>query len=79
VEQLQALGADVLLADPHTDASQFPDGAEVVAGDRGDLERADIVAYLVDHDEFDRDAISHAGVPVLDCRRSLKGPSIHQL
>jgi hypothetical protein len=37
------------------------------------------VLYLVDHDDFDRDAIAGGTTPVLDCRRALKGPAVQSL
>jgi UDP-N-acetyl-D-glucosamine dehydrogenase len=79
VTQLQALGATVLLADPHVAEHQFPDGVKRVDGDAGDLAAADLVLYLVDHADFDRTAITSAGAPVLDCRRALRGPTVQSL
>lgn len=79
VEQLQALGAEVWLADPHVEDHQIPEGARRVLGDADDLANVDVVAYLVDHDEFDREVISSASVPVLDCRHALRGPQVQHL
>ncbi len=79
VEQLQALGATVHVADPHVDDHQFPAGVRKVAGSADDLAEADVVAYLVDHEDFDHQAIAAAELPVLDCRRVLKGDLVQYL
>ena len=79
VERLQSLGADVLIADPHVADHQLPAGVTRVKGTHHDLVSADLVAYLVDHADFDRDEIASTDTPVLDCRRALKGPRVHYL
>lgn len=79
VEQLAALGADVRLVDPHVPAHQFPAESTRADGTPADLSGADLVLYLVDHADFDRQAITSAGVPVLDCRRALRGPTVEHL
>ena len=79
IEQLVELGADVLVADPHVDEALVPEGITTVVGDQSDIDRADAIAYLVDHADFDRDAVATAGAPVLDCRRVLRGPRVEPL
>ena len=79
IAKLQALGAEILLADPHVANVQFPDGAKRVAGSADDLAAADVVLYLVDHHDFDRETIQAAGVPILDCRRALTGDTVEHL
>lgn len=79
IQQLQALGATVLLADPHVAEHQFPEGVKRVDGDSADREHADLVLYLVDHDDFDRQGIGAGSTPVLDCRRALTGPAVQSL
>ena len=79
VEQLLGLGATVRLVDPHVPPHQFPEGAEAAEGSSSDLEAADVVVYLVDHDEFDTEMVSKSQAPVLDCRRALDGPQVHWL
>jgi len=79
IEQLQALGATVHVADPHVDDLQFPSGVTKVTGTFDDLARADVVAFLVDHAEFDLDAITSSDRAVLDCRRTLKGDQVQYL
>ena len=78
-EQLIELGASVSVADPHVGDRQFPDGVQRVDGTAADLNDADLVVFLVDHAEFDLDAISASGRPVLDCRHALKGDNVRHL
>ena len=77
--ELLRLGAEVLAADPHVAEASVPVGVTRVEGSVVDLATADLVAFLVDHDEFDRDAIGSIEVPVFDCRHVLKGPTVHYL
>ncbi len=79
IDQLLRLGAEVCLVDPHVAAEQFPSDATPCDGSPDDLADADLVIYLVDHDDFDREAIVASGVPVLDCRRALSGPNVQHL
>jgi UDP-N-acetyl-D-mannosaminuronate dehydrogenase len=77
--QLVELGASVAAADPHVPTQQFPAGVERVAGGADDIAAADLVIYLVDHSDFDRDALAAATVPVLDCQRALVGHQVHRI
>ena len=79
IDQLCRLGAEVCLVDPHVAAEQFPAEVTPCDGSADDLAGADLVIYLVDHDDFDREAIVASGVPVLDCRRALSGPNVQHL
>ena len=79
IEQLQALGAEVWLADPHVLPEQFPHDVRVVQIDDEVLSSVDAIAFLVDHAEFDLAAISDAGCAVLDCRHVLDGPHVRHL
>lgn len=79
ISQLQSLGAEVQLVDPHVAAAQFPDGVARVHGTVVELESADVIVYLVDHADFDTDAIIASSTPVLDCRKALKGPRVQYL
>jgi len=78
-EQLLALGAVVSMVDPHVPAHQFPAGVHRCDNGDADLEAADLILYLVDHDDFDREGIVASGTPVLDCRRALRGDSVQHL
>ena len=79
IDKLQGLGATVRLVDPHVADAQLPDGVERRSGSVADLAAADLVVYLVDHDDHDTDSIVTAGVPVLDCRHALDGPNVQHL
>lgn len=79
VEKLTDLGANVTIVDPHIPADQLPNEVHSSDPDRVDLGAADLLLYLVDHDAFDREEIGTADVPVLDCRRALKGPRVQYL
>jgi nucleotide sugar dehydrogenase len=78
-KQLVDLGASVAAADPHVPTQQFPAGVERVEGGAEDIAAADLVIYLVDHADFDRDALAAATVPVLDSQRALVGHQIHRI
>lgn len=79
VEKLQQLGAHVCLVDPHLSTDQFPANATKATGAASDITDADLVLYLVDHRDFDRELIGASQTPVLDCRRALKGPMVQSL
>jgi UDP-N-acetyl-D-glucosamine dehydrogenase len=73
------LGAAVSAVDPHVSAAQFPAGITRVDGTPEDIDDADLIVYLVDHDSFDHHSITASGVPILDCRHTLVGHGIHEL
>ncbi|MEI2638467.1 MAG: nucleotide sugar dehydrogenase [Microthrixaceae bacterium] len=79
IEKLVQLGAQIHLVDPHLSDSQFPADARRSDGAAADIAEADLVLYLVDHTDFDRDLIGASQTPVLDCRRALKGPQVESL
>lgn len=79
VEQLHRLGAEVSIVDPHVAAAQFPDEATRCDGTFEQLRDADLILYLVDHDDFDREEILASGTPVLDCRHVLFGDTVEHL
>jgi nucleotide sugar dehydrogenase len=78
-ELLVGLGAAVSVVDPHVDDRQFPTGVTRADGSAADLAATDLVLYLVDHDEFDGEAIVGADRPVLDCRHCLRGDNVEHL
>jgi UDP-N-acetyl-D-mannosaminuronate dehydrogenase len=74
---LSSLGATVRVADPHLaeDAVPYP----LVELTAAEIEAADGVLVVTDHDAFDYDLVrSHASY-VLDTRNRLDGPSIDRL
>jgi len=66
-----ALGADVRVADPHVVEAHAPRGITRVALDAGEVQAADAVVLLTDHDAFDARLLRDAGAPVLDTRHVL--------
>jgi UDP-N-acetyl-D-glucosamine dehydrogenase len=68
VRQLHNLGAHVRAADPHVSEVHAPPGVSRVELTADELAAADAVVLVVDHDEFDLDAVvAHSGY-VFDCR-----------
>ncbi len=78
-EQLVELGAEVLLADPHTDDRALPDGVVRVEPTPDVVASAAATVLLVDHDDFDLDAIAAAAPYLLDTRHRVHGPNIEHL
>jgi UDP-N-acetyl-D-glucosamine dehydrogenase len=72
-EQLVSLGAVVRVADPHVRCEQLPSGVELIDLTPAELQRADAVIVLVDHDRFDRDMVREHARLVLDTRNWLGG------
>src|SRR5262249_20765046 len=61
-ELLLNRGAALRVADPHTSDVYVPNGAVRVEPTPDELESADLVVFLVDHDEFDKGAVErHSG------------------
>lgn len=79
VEKLQDLGAAITLVDPHLVRAQLPEGIDQADIDDAGLGSADLILYLVNHDAFDHQQITSAGVSILDCQRSLTGPTVQYL
>ncbi len=76
---LADLGADVRGADPYVADDAF--GSDVARVDLtvDELEAADAVVLLVDHDAFDLDLVTAHARYVLDTRHALSGPTIEHL
>ncbi|CAN5840660.1 nucleotide sugar dehydrogenase [soil metagenome] len=68
VKRLLALGAEVLAADPLVPSRYVPAGVEMVEFDAAQVESADVVLVLTDHDSFDWDLVNASGAKVLDTR-----------
>ncbi len=74
---LAALGAEVRVADPHLSAGTLAYPLVEVSAD--ELDAADAVVIVTDHDAFDYDLVrAHAGY-VLDTRNRLDGPTVERL
>jgi UDP-N-acetyl-D-glucosamine dehydrogenase len=72
-DQLLALGAEVRAVDPHVRSEQVPPGVELVELTVDELEAADAVIVIVDHDRFDPDLVRRHARSVLDTRNWLGG------
>ncbi|HEV2068358.1 MAG TPA: nucleotide sugar dehydrogenase [Acidimicrobiales bacterium] len=78
-ERLLSLGADVRAADPHVAEGHIDTRVSRVEVSEEELAAADAVVLLVDHDDFDLDAVvTHAGY-VLDTRHRLSGERVEHL
>ncbi len=73
---LLELGAEVSAADPFVPDSQLPTGVTRSSGDAQAAADADVIVFLVAHDDFDTEAIVESGTPILDCRNTLRGPNV---
>jgi UDP-N-acetyl-D-glucosamine dehydrogenase len=76
-QSLRSLGADVRVADPHV----APDATELPSVDltRQEVQRADAVVVVTDHDEFDYDMLRDHARYVLDTRNRIRGPRVESL
>jgi len=72
-EKLVALGAVVRAVDPHIRAEQVPAGVDTAELTAEELEAAEAVVVLVDHDRFDPDLVRRHSRRILDTRNWL-GP-----
>ncbi len=74
---LVALGADLVVADPHLsgDTLAFP----LVDASAEQLSSADAVVLITDHDAFDYDLVRTHARYVLDTRNRLDGPTVDRL
>ncbi len=77
--QLLALGADVRGADPHVADDQFGPPVTRVDATAEEVAAADAVVLLVDHDDFDLDALVEHADYVLDTRHVVTGPRVEYL
>lgn len=80
IEQLVADGAEVAVADPHV-AEEMPTDRVTrrVELSRAELERADAVVLVTDHDAFDYELVQRHARLVLDTRHRLAGAHVEQL
>ncbi|MGQ0521263.1 MAG: nucleotide sugar dehydrogenase [Actinomycetota bacterium] len=79
-ERLLALGAEVRAADPHVQEGTVDERVVRVDAGREELEAADAVVLLVDHDHFDLGLVAAASGYVLDTRHRLPpGPTVEFL
>lgn len=76
-QRLRSLGADVVVADPHvaSSATTLP----MVDPTPDEVERADAVILVTDHDGFDYDTIRSCARYVLDTRNRMRDPDVESL
>ncbi|MEV8633535.1 nucleotide sugar dehydrogenase [Streptosporangium sp. NPDC051023] len=73
------LGAEVRAADPHVDTCLLPPEIEIVRPVERELERADAVVVLTDHDCFDYELVQRASGYVFDTRNRCRGVNVERL
>ncbi len=78
-ELLDGFGADVVAADPLVPESRWPEGMQRVELSRAEIDAADLVVLLTDHDAFDLALLSDSATPVLDTRNRVRGDRVHKL
>jgi UDP-N-acetyl-D-glucosamine dehydrogenase len=78
-EQLIALGAQVVAADPHVAPQRAPAGVELVDATADEAKNADAVILLVGHEAFDLDMLVANASYLLDTRRLAAGPNVELL
>ena len=76
-QSLTLLGADVRVADPHL--APGTTGLLHVELTADELQRADAVVVVTDHDEFDYDMVRDRARYVLDTRNRIRGPRVESL
>jgi UDP-N-acetyl-D-glucosamine dehydrogenase len=77
-ELLATLGADLRIVDPFVRAGSITVGQHVELT-RIELEAADMVVVLTDHDELDWDLVLSHGRAIFDTRNRLKGDHVQRL
>jgi UDP-N-acetyl-D-glucosamine dehydrogenase len=76
-QALASLGAEVRVVDPHLSGESS--GYPMVDLTVDELERADAVVLVTDHDAFDYDLVARHARYVLDTRNRLNGPGVERL
>ncbi len=79
VTQLGAEGADVVVADPHVVADHHDGPVRRVEVTAAELDRADLVVLVTDHDAFDYDLVARHARAILDTRHRMEGPRVEHL
>ncbi len=75
-ELLAELGADLRGADPYLPAGAvLPANAALVEASAAEIDAADLVVLLVDHPEFEPDALCRSGALILDTKGALRNRS----
>jgi UDP-N-acetyl-D-glucosamine dehydrogenase len=80
IHRLLADGAEVAVADPHVvEDMPIDEVTRRVTLSREELERADAVVLVTDHEAFDYDLVTRHAKLVLDTRHRLDGPDVEHL
>ncbi|HEY6748602.1 MAG TPA: UDP binding domain-containing protein, partial [Mycobacteriales bacterium] len=80
IHRLVADGAEVAVADPHVVEEMAVDAVtRRVELTRDEVERADAVVLVTDHDAFDYAMVQRHATLILDTRHRLDGPDVEQL
>ena len=76
IDFLQRLHAEVAAADPHVQPDRWPASTQRVYLTAEEVERADIVILVTDHDDLDLACLEGAVTPVLDTRNRMSGANV---
>jgi UDP-N-acetyl-D-glucosamine dehydrogenase len=79
VDRLISLGADVRAADPHIFEKHVDKRIELVDLTPTEVEAADAVVLLTDHDAFDLDMVAKHASCVFDTRNRISGATVEKL
>jgi UDP-N-acetyl-D-glucosamine dehydrogenase len=78
-QQLAALGARTRAVDPYVEEDQIDPSIVRTELTAGEVEAADAVVMLTNHDVFDLDLVLRHGRYILDTRHCLAGPNVERL
>jgi UDP-N-acetyl-D-glucosamine dehydrogenase len=76
-QSLSGLGADVRVADPYVPAESTP--LQLIELSTDEVQRADAIIIVTDHDDFDYDMVRRHARYVLDTRNRISGPQVELL
>jgi UDP-N-acetyl-D-glucosamine dehydrogenase len=76
-QSLSGLGADVRVADPYVPAESTP--LQLIELSTDEVQRADAIIIVTDHDDFDYDMVRKHARYVLDTRNRISGPQVELL
>jgi UDP-N-acetyl-D-glucosamine dehydrogenase len=79
IERLLSLGAEVRAADPHVFEASVDKRIKLVNLTVTEVQAADAVVLLTDHDTFDLELVAEHAAYVLDTRNRISGPTVEKL
>jgi UDP-N-acetyl-D-mannosaminuronic acid dehydrogenase/UDP-N-acetyl-D-glucosamine dehydrogenase len=77
--RLANLGASLRAVDPLIPADHVPAGIEIVECTQAEIDAADLVVVLTDHEVVDWPLLARHADKVLDTRNRLRSPSVDRL